>query len=404
MLRFRQAVAGAALVACIAAAQQSRAVTINLIDVNGHLTGTAAGQDLKIAADYWQSVLTSNVTVNLQVDYSALGTGVIASTNSRTATASVSSVYAALAASGNSALDATAVANLRPLDGNGGLSFIANATVSGAISSTSKTYDADGSANNTMLSVNTSVIKALGLGGYDTGYDGSIDFSSNFNFDYDPTDGIQSTKVDFLGVAIHEIGHALGFTSGVDNYDYYAQPQFSVDLNGSAEFSTLDLFRYSSDPNNLVPGTAPVLDLSSGTASYFSINGGTMFNGAKFSTGAYTGDGHQASHWKDSSGCGAQIGIMDPTFCKGQMGALTDDDLAAMDALGWNVGFDTLQNLGYAMTTDQIYRLMSTPVSDPPSPTAPGVPEPASWGLMLLGFALVGAAARQQRARDTVGA
>lgn len=41
----------------------------------------------------------------------------------------------------------------------------------------------------------------------------SIGFNSAFNFDFDPTDGIAAGKLDFDSVAVHEIGHALGFTS-----------------------------------------------------------------------------------------------------------------------------------------------------------------------------------------------
>lgn len=36
-------------------------------------------------------------------------------------------------------------------------------------------------------------------------------------FDYDRTDGIDAR--DFVSVAMHEIGHALGFSSGEDDYD-----------------------------------------------------------------------------------------------------------------------------------------------------------------------------------------
>ncbi len=395
----------------ILVASEAHALTLNLIDVTGNLTNTAAGKDLQIAADYWESMLTSNATVNIQVGYSGLGTNVLASTSSASKVVTVASVYQQLAATGNSDLDHIAVANLRPLDANGGLSFIddgitTNGTTS-SVSTTARVYDNDDSANNKYLDVNTSVLRALGYTGLGSSPDATITFSNTFSFDFDPTDGIQGNEIDFLGVAIHEIGHALGFTSGVDTYDYYTQTTIpsnpAASLNGSAVFSTLDLFRYSTDPKNLVPGTGPALDLSTGGSPYFSIDGGAdVFNGAKFSAGQYNGDGRQASHWKDgAAGSCVEIGIMDPTFCRGtsNTAAVTDDDIAAMDALGWNVKIDALTDLNYVMTTAQIYAAMTAPPTSSPPTGSGSVPEPASWGLMVLGFGLAGAAARLRRKR-----
>jgi hypothetical protein len=404
MSRFRRFAAGAALVASMFGAQQVGALAINLIDYNNTVTGTAAEQGFNIAASYWSSLITTNATVNIKVGYSALAAGVIGSSNSTFRSATATSIYQNLASIGDSALDAIAVSHLQPLDANGGLSFITDSNAGNVISKTVRVYDTDDSFNNRQLNVNTSVLKALGYAGYDQMVDAQITFSSAFGFDFNPTDGIATNKEDFIGIAIHEIGHALGFTSGVNAYDLYVAGTKSpysgqsINLNTAADFSTLDLFRYSSDPRNLVPGAGLALDMSTGGTALFSIDGTTAFNGASFATGQYSGDGQQASHFKDSAGCGAQVGIMDPTFCKGQMGVVTDNDIAAIDALGWNVNVDALQDFGYSISTAQIYAQFVAPQKSMLLRDGAGaVPEPASWAMMLVGFGLMGAMTRQSR-------
>jgi hypothetical protein len=41
----------------------------------------------------------------------------------------------------------------------------------------------------------------------------TISFNKAFSFDFNPDNGINSTSLDFVGTATHEIGHALGFIS-----------------------------------------------------------------------------------------------------------------------------------------------------------------------------------------------
>ena len=212
-------------------------------------------------------------------------------------------------------------------------------------------------------------------------------FSSTFAFDFNPTDGITAGTFDFIGVAIHEMGHALGFVSGVDFFDVYGVTPTGLDvaalgydLNDTSIFSALDMFRYSA------PGE---LDFRTGGTPYFSIDGGaTALFGNTFSTGRYNGDGNQASHWKDLGGCTGQLGIMDPNFCYGQMGEVSGLDLAAYDAMGWNLSVDALTYQG--ATSADIARAF-------------GIPEPSTWALMIAALGIMGSIRRSKRSSSGAG-
>ena len=393
----------------VVSASHANAADIILVDQG--FSGTPAQQaafkaGFQIAAAYWGSVLTNNITIKLGVGTAALDPGVIGSTGSSGMDYSVANWEAGVnATKSNSAVDSALV---MPTLTNGAAFFITNGPASGqnGINTNTLRYDnsstGNNSINNKTLYLNTANVKAIGgAATYDAvdnpdQLDGQVQFSSNFAFDFDPTNGLDPNTFDFIGVAIHEIGHALGFVSGVDLLDYFGGPNGpgkaagnTFNFNQTSIFSALDMFRYSTDPTNLVPGTNPVLDLSVGGTKYFSIDGGlTQFNGnSLFATGTYNGDGDQASHWKDASGanaCGPQIGIMDPTFCYAQRGEVTALDLAAFDAIGYNIAVDA-RGSNYLVNTAQIYRQFAA------------VPEPATWAMLMFGFGGIGFALRRNR-------
>ena len=390
-------VCGAAAAAMVSS-QAIAGPTINLID-NG-FAGTPAQQaqfraGFQIAAYYWSSILTNNVTINLGVGTASLGSGIIGSTGSTRADYSVANWETRVnATKSGSAIDSSIVL---PTLTNGGASFITNG-VNAATSNDDLTklrYDNAATTSSKMLYLNSSVIKAIGgsaSGVNSASIDGNVTFSTNFAFDFDPSDGITANTMDFIGVAIHEIGHALGFVSGVDFLDVYGEGpgtspnegKLGYSLNDTSIYSALDMFRYSSDPTGIAPGNGNTLDLSVGGTKFFSVDGGqTALFGNTFSTGRYNGDGQQASHWKDTAGCQIGNGLLDPTFCYGQTGYVTGLDLAAYDAMGWNLSVNALT---YANTsTGSIYRQFAA------------VPEPTTWAMMIVGFGLVGGAMRRNR-------
>ncbi|MEP3888988.1 MAG: NF038122 family metalloprotease [Hellea sp.] len=300
-------------------------LTFTLNDTGGVGAGSQAEAGFLAAAALWISFLADDVDIRLDVGFRSLAPGVLGSAGSDRATIAYSVYRDALIADGTSADDATAIANLEMGDS---LNFATQDQTGTFI------LDNNGSANNTFLSINRTTALALGISvdangdAIDDGVTAyaNISFNSDFTFDFDPTDGIDAGAIDFVGVAFHEIGHALGFTSGVDIVDGNS----TIDLNGFAIFNQLDVFRYSD--NAQAQFGAGTRDLGYGGDPFFSIDGGAT-NLGFFSSGRNNGDGQQASHWRDGLG----LGIMDPTSAPaGQENMITELDIRAFDVIGWD--------------------------------------------------------------------
>ena len=413
-----RSLAAALLAATLAA--PAGAANIILIDASNSFASAPNGAEalyaFRKAANYWNQTLSSDATIRIDIGFSPQDPGVLGSTSVNTSAVRVSSVYQALASTGNSALDSIAVAHLSPLNTGGGLPMRLNgyldpAAQTGIDTAGATRLSSGNNAINNYLDANTAVLKALKLstGQSANAADASINFSSSFAFDYNPSNGITPGSYDFTGVAVHELGHVLGFISGTDTLDYFGHPNgpgaASFDherIDNYAVGSTLDLFRYG---NGLNPDGSRQLQWSANRPAFFSIDSQHVFNldnlgqqAPFFSTGQFNGDGHQASHWVDNqavtlpNGCQEStrsVGIMDPTFAACEMGGVTQNDLAAFDAMGWNLAQDVLTKPGYHESTADIYNLNGLAVV--------AVPEPDMAAMLPAGLGLLAGLLRRRR-------
>jgi len=296
------------------------------------------------AAGIWESRISSNVTINISVGMVSLAPSTIGQAGSAWYSASYSDFRTSVAQKATSTTDAAFLATLPTGD-----------TYTRLINQTNDTPGTDPYATWTdaqsMIFINGGNAKALGLlSSTNAALDAQIQFNTAFAFDYNRSDGIASNQMDFVGAAAHEIGHALGFMSIVDDVD--------TAVGVASDFLNLpmDFMRYSASSFAL-----GISDVSAGTVAKF-----TYINGVSIpmSLGVNIGDGQQASHFNVTG----TLGIMAPTASYGQKLSITDNDLLVMDAIGWE-----LTSLGQSQ-----------------------IPEPSTYGLFMGVFSLAVVCSRKK--------
>lgn len=268
------------------------------------------------AANNWKSHFTDPITVNINADVLNLGSSsIIGQTGSVLLQADYSTIRNQM------------VTDAAGQPGNGIVASLPTAAQFTATLPTGFTL----SGNLVLTKANAKALGFTGLDGQFGSSDGTIQFNSQFNFDYDNRDGVTAGSIDFETVATHEIGHLLGFISAVDAVDQ------TLPATGSVSPNPLDLFRFSSNspnnpstsaeftsfPRNLKPNDAAVFD--------------DLDQEYRVSTGISNGDGRQGSHWRDDSLSASLIGVMDPTLATGLVETVTYADLRALDVIGYDL-------------------------------------------------------------------
>ncbi len=304
----------------------------------------------EFAGKIWSSYLTDNITVNLAVDLQSNFpiTNVIAGSVARANQSLYTTFDNALKADSKSSIDSSAINSKANRGGNFAADLQAVNYQTGALINSTQmgNYMELNSANAKALNLNPTNGASV-LDGYIVMRD-LTGTGTSWDYNFSRTSGSSTTTVDFIGVALHEIGHVLGFQSSVDqpwinptvNRDLYTQS-----IGNRANIATsLDLFRYSSRGGN------SQVDLSPGANPFFSLDGNTSLGNLQ--TGSNTvlgGNGLQGSHWTTG-------GIMNAEIKKGTVAKISQLDLNSFDAIGWDVnpqGANTTINYGQLYTQAQ---------------------------------------------------
>lgn len=308
-------------------AQTAMGLTFTMTDIGSTPMTVEQLDAFQQAAAIWESIFSDPVTINFNISFEDMPAGKLGSTGSGRTTHSYASVRAALLA--DAAGYELAAVNSLPI-------------------SSLPVTDINGDRFADLVTITTANAKALGLGtGLEpyyasvnppAGIDAEIRFSTSFAaiFDYDPSDGITPGKIDFVGLATHEIGHALGFVSVIDPQDFNPGYVFHP--------STLDFYRYlETGPSTTHSMTTERRRTTAGAAEYYDLSP----NNVPFSHGTAdfsdplcnSGSGScQASHWSDDQGL-----LMDPTLSRGVLNAIKPEDSHAFDFIGWNKKFLLLE-------------------------------------------------------------
>jgi hypothetical protein len=255
------------------------------------------------AETYIESQWADSITINISLSFANLGAGVLGGTGS-------------------------AYANVPWATARTGLvnNKDANDTIQTSLPSTS-TIPVRYSSGATITNENrvfftTGAYKST-IGTF-SGTDANMQFNNAFQFDYDPTNGISAGTYSFVDVLIHETGHAMGCTSGID---FRVKDIEAIDIyrfqrtDGTGDYNPDTLAEFTARPRLAAfnaPNDAHNLDIISVEYRYSD------------------GSPYQASHFREQS---PNIGIMDPAFAATESyfpNYYSTADLTLFDAIGFD--------------------------------------------------------------------
>jgi hypothetical protein len=278
----------------------------NIVFVLSGSIPPAAPAAFAACESYIESFFSDPITITVNVSFQVLSPGVLGSTGSSSGWVSYSPARAQIVQDMDAGVVDDTIQAFLPSGSTCPVRYTSGSTVT----------------NEDRVFFNFAAWKAVD--GTVSGADASMTLNSSFAFDYDPSNGITSGQYSFQDIIIHETGHAMGFTSGVD---------FRF-----RDMDVLDLFRFQrtdgSTDNN--PDTTAEFQVRPRRCSYNAPNDDHNSDLVSAEYRMSDGNPYQASHFREQT---PNIGLMDPALAAGQTfwpAFYSTADLAMFDAIGYD--------------------------------------------------------------------
>ena len=288
-----------------------------VIDIANNISGLSSGyqQAIETAINFFESTITTNLTVTLTFDWAALGAGDLAQNDSQYDGFTYSQVYSAI----------------QRIDGSSTASPVQQA----AAALLAKNFSSDPTHGGQFL-LTVAEANELGLDSTVLSSDATISLNDAYNYTWSQTGGIAANTYDAVGAIEHEISEALGRTAFLGTL----QPNLIMGRSGVApSYNILDLFHYAAAGNAgaAAYGSAAgaleepfVAGYNANVQTYFSFNGSTVT--LPFGSPDEVKSGNDVADWNatvhgDSFGS-ATAGVVD---------AVSATDLETLNVIGYSL-------------------------------------------------------------------